>query len=315
MLTLGWCRWETIGTSLFMNRRLSTSMRIPPQAAAVAFMVSLAANVVLIVTFGMLELRQPDTHAPLPVKTVNTTAKPAHATNPATIAPKFHWRQLDAPDFVGFVANLRAIGCPEATIRDIVDGELREIDAVQAADGSASTLPASASAAHFERTIAAREQHRMQLLASILSANSTASSPTAPAQGPDLSKNAAVAMSKAQVVQQIPAVFQVGNDPALPAPGSPDGSQELSTVITDSSIDPETAGQLTRMRQDFAESVSQTSSNVDPNSREYIREWWRAKRESDDRFSSMFGGEALNNIYRQSMLSLPPPGAVPSQPK
>ena len=32
----------------------------------------------------------------------------------------FRWRQLESPDYRTYIANLRAIGCPEATIRDII---------------------------------------------------------------------------------------------------------------------------------------------------------------------------------------------------
>ena len=56
------------------------------------------------------------------------------ASQPEAEAAAFQWKQLDSPDFVTYVANLRRIGCPEATIRDIVDGELREIY-VQRANG------------------------------------------------------------------------------------------------------------------------------------------------------------------------------------
>lgn len=32
----------------------------------------------------------------------------------------FHWRQLESPDYRIYIANLRAVGCPEATLRDII---------------------------------------------------------------------------------------------------------------------------------------------------------------------------------------------------
>jgi hypothetical protein len=77
--------------------------------------------------------------------------------------------------------------------------------------------------------------------------------------------------------------------------------QELPTVVSDASLDSETASQLTRMRQDFAASLSQDSTSPDPGSTQYLRQWMKAKRESDDRFSSMYGGDALNAAYRQSV--------------
>jgi hypothetical protein len=36
------------------------------------------------------------------------------------VTQPFHWRQVESEDYRQYVANLRAIGCPEATVRDIV---------------------------------------------------------------------------------------------------------------------------------------------------------------------------------------------------
>lgn len=49
----------------------------------------------------------------------------APATPPPAAAPEpFHWSQLEAPNsYQTYIANLRAIGCPEPTIEDIVRGD------------------------------------------------------------------------------------------------------------------------------------------------------------------------------------------------
>jgi hypothetical protein len=44
---------------------------------------------------------------------------------PAGAAPSFHWRQLESTDYPTYIANLRAIGCPELTIRDIIIADVR----------------------------------------------------------------------------------------------------------------------------------------------------------------------------------------------
>jgi hypothetical protein len=38
----------------------------------------------------------------------------------------FHWRLLESPDFEQYVANLRAVGCPEQTIRDLILPEIQK---------------------------------------------------------------------------------------------------------------------------------------------------------------------------------------------
>ncbi len=123
-----------------------------------------------------------------------------------------------------------------------------------------------------------------------------AASATAPAVQTASLANSKAVVSVLTQAEQIPAAFQVGDDPAtVPS------MQELPTVVSDASLDAETASQLTRMRQDFAASLSQDSTSPDPGSTQYLRQWMKAKRESDDRFSSMYGGDALNAAYRQSV--------------
>src|SRR5689334_2768500 len=36
------------------------------------------------------------------------------------VADGFHWGALESPDFQVYAANLRAIGCPETTVQDII---------------------------------------------------------------------------------------------------------------------------------------------------------------------------------------------------
>src|SRR5438045_3778783 len=46
--------------------------------------------------------------------------KPAPATAEKISAGKFSWRNVEAEEYKKYIANLRAIHCPEATIRDII---------------------------------------------------------------------------------------------------------------------------------------------------------------------------------------------------
>ena len=57
------------------------------------------------------------------------TATPA-ATKVVTVsAPSksFHWSQLESSDFQQYMANLRAVGCPEETIRDLLIAEVNKL--------------------------------------------------------------------------------------------------------------------------------------------------------------------------------------------
>jgi len=51
------------------------------------------------------------------------------APNPP--AARFNWREVESPDYRTYIANLRAIGCPEETIRDIVIADVSKLFAVR----------------------------------------------------------------------------------------------------------------------------------------------------------------------------------------
>ena len=40
---------------------------------------------------------------------------------------RFHWSEVESPDYQVYVANLRALGCPERTIRDLVVADVNEL--------------------------------------------------------------------------------------------------------------------------------------------------------------------------------------------
>ena len=48
-------------------------------------------------------------------------------------APPFTWRQVESEDYKKYIANLRAIGCPEQTIRDIILADVNKLYAAREA--------------------------------------------------------------------------------------------------------------------------------------------------------------------------------------
>ncbi|HXP59887.1 MAG TPA: sigma-70 family RNA polymerase sigma factor [Dongiaceae bacterium] len=46
--------------------------------------------------------------------------------------PGFHWSQVESSDYRQYIANLRAIGCPEQTIRDLIVADLNQAYALKA---------------------------------------------------------------------------------------------------------------------------------------------------------------------------------------
>ncbi|HWI57500.1 MAG TPA: hypothetical protein VNZ22_09750, partial [Bacillota bacterium] len=80
-------------------------------------------------------------------------AQPSHATASAEVAAppnpvaalslitnRFHWRKVESEDYPTYLVNLRAIGCPEETIRDILLADIEKLYETRA-----TTLPIYAS--------------------------------------------------------------------------------------------------------------------------------------------------------------------------
>lgn len=67
-----------------------------------------------------------------------TTMPPAQggtsnaANSPLLSAPPFDWRLIESPDYRQYVVNLRAVGCPEQTIQDIIVADLNQLYAARA---------------------------------------------------------------------------------------------------------------------------------------------------------------------------------------
>lgn len=53
---------------------------------------------------------------------------PLH-TSPSRGTPQapFHWSQVESPEYPVYIANLRAIGCPELTVRDIIVADVNQL--------------------------------------------------------------------------------------------------------------------------------------------------------------------------------------------
>jgi hypothetical protein len=243
--------------------------------------IAFAASLLLNGLLAWVWTRQP---APQPVAAVPPPQVKTLVKNedPPPAAP-LDWKQIEAPDFATYIANLRRIGCPEHAIRSIIEPELHQVVTTQQPQGGTSPDPAAA-----RRQVA----ELMQLLLT----------PSAPASQPAVSEATAVITTTPSPAPapsnplSIPAAFAVGNAPDDPAI-TPEG---ISTTPSDATLTPETRQAISTMRQQFGQQVS--SSATQPSSPEYYKEWVKAQRLSDDTFAAMFGGDAFMRVQQEAKL-------------
>src|SRR5689334_19149507 len=82
-------------------------------------LVSLGVNVVLLAAW-LITLSRHRTTLPRDPSSAGLTAGNQIRTNVVVRRQFFAWQQLESPDYTIYIANLRDIGCPEQTIRDII---------------------------------------------------------------------------------------------------------------------------------------------------------------------------------------------------
>jgi len=97
--------------------------------------ISLVLNVGLVAVVGVI-LKKHSTSTPVAVVAAPVVAKAANAVTKAAAVPagatnsagqKFDWRSVESEDYKKYIANLRAIGCPEDTIRDIILADINKM--------------------------------------------------------------------------------------------------------------------------------------------------------------------------------------------
>src|SRR5213083_265263 len=93
----------------------------------VALAVSLGLNVALAAGWFFATRRPGHTSAPPPGP--ETLAPPPNAPKPTVIVRRQNltWDQIESADYPVYIANLRAIGCPASTIRDIIVADVNEL--------------------------------------------------------------------------------------------------------------------------------------------------------------------------------------------
>jgi hypothetical protein len=212
-------------------------------------------------------------------------------TAPASVAvaselPKpFRWSQLESTsDYRIYVANLRAIGCPEATIQDIVSG-----DAGRAFSFERNQLGLDGSG-----TGAWSRLHQAQLVADLLGEQSTAAKLTAP---PQSAENQSQPNTETEVAETSTGTQNVEQQhySSSPAPSYPLVFQKVNMDALGLSASDKAA--IQQVQQQFINDIG--GPNQNPNDPAYLPKWQQAQINADDALRELLGSQGYMAYEQQ----------------
>lgn len=178
----------------------------------------------------------------------------------------FSWAQIESADYRTYIANLRAIGCPEQTIRDIISADVHELYAAKiqnrAERRGTTTL---AERTHLEQELQGLRRQEASLISNLLDP-SVGNSPSHPAQANDPSS-----IRRLEPVA-LPLVFQPADVASL----------NLTAAQFDA---------IVQLRQRFLASIG--GLNQDPDDPEYRRRWLLHQPAIDQDLRGMIGTRAF----------------------
>src|ERR1041384_2536872 len=90
--------------------------------------LSLGVNIALalmLARFASVPAKMADASPPPPAPTADPSK--IYKTNVVVRRQNFTWNEIESPDYATYIANLRAIACPEATIRDIIVADVNQV--------------------------------------------------------------------------------------------------------------------------------------------------------------------------------------------
>jgi len=203
-----------------------------------------------------------------------TAAAAATETLPQASPEPFHWSNLEATDFPTYIANLRSIGCPEPTIRDIITADVeasiyasrREQVKLSLAKTSGAML-ASIARQNLETAILQLNQEEAELVAALL--------------GPATSANALAA--------EDPAASRIRRKRAREIPiAMPLVLEKMD--LTELKLNDNQIAAMAEIRQEFLEQIG--GPNQDPADPAYRNRWQQAQADVNDQLEALIGQSA-----------------------
>lgn len=246
--------------------------------------ISLILNVGLLASLLFSGANRPGAQIPASISLATKAKTPAPcATSAATTvtssakSSRFQWSQLDSSDYHIYVKNLRAIGCPEPTVRAIVTTDVDSIyeifeDQLEQKLAEAETGSWSNQLSGYSSETALKEALQK------LPAEKTAKIADLLGLKPASLPTATMAASAPADSLPVPLVMQNINLSGLNL------SEDQKQIIAS-------------LRQDFLKQVG--SPSQDPNDPAYLARWQKAQPDADNMLEAMLG----NDVYTRYQLA------------
>ena len=89
--------------------------------------ISLSLNLAMAAVWVYFPRVGTDSYDALAVMPPTADTGKVYKTNVVVRRQNFTWNEIESRDYPAYIANLRAIGCPESTIRDIIVAEVNQL--------------------------------------------------------------------------------------------------------------------------------------------------------------------------------------------
>lgn len=215
-----------------------------------------------------------------PVLSAGALAQTTQIATSVESAP-FNWKQLYAPDYRDYVRNLRAVGCPEATVRAIVAADVYAAYSVRANEIEKELSDFENSSwtnqiAAFREETAMKDELRGMPDAEAAEIADLLGLKPAPVQVAAAAETAAQPSRRVHVSPHITPVSQ------------PLVLQDVDLSALNLTEDQKQA--IANLRQNFLQQIG--GANQDPNDPAYLARWQQAQPAADDLLKAYLGGDA-----------------------
>lgn len=243
-------------------------------------LLSLTLNILLTGIVCFIWSRPQETfQASQPQKIATTAAQVEKVSSKQTPTP-FHWSQVESDDYATFTANLRAISCPEETIRHLVAGEIGQIyqdKQKQFEDRAGRPMQPS--------ELRKLRQEQAVVLAQVMPSTSAAEKKNESRNGPSLGSG----LVNRGPAPRYPLAFAASSSGKSTALGSAAAPPVSVTPVLSKTV---AAVAINQIRQEFVSQIGGTNQN--PSDPAYYQRWSKAQRLADDRMRSLMGAEYYN---------------------